>query len=58
MFVIYDVAKFQMTENGLLKSTIHCLHELGSQKSQNGHQEYSFLGTKWYIGLYMEACEA
>lgn len=31
--MVYDVAKFQMTGNGLLKSTIHCLHEPGSQKS-------------------------
>lgn len=31
--MVYDVAKAQMTVNGLFKSTIHCLHRPGSQKS-------------------------
>lgn len=31
--MVYDVAKAQTTVNGLLKSTIHCLHGPGSQKS-------------------------
>lgn len=32
MFMVFDVAEAQMTVNGMLKSTIHCLHEPRSQK--------------------------
>lgn len=41
--MVYDVAKAQTTVNGLLKSTIHCLHGPGSQKSlKMDIRKYSF----------------